>query len=144
MPAIRIRNLRASDYRAVLDVFSRSGIGPKPKGRDSRAAFQDQLRAPSNIYLGAFEGTRLVGTVLGTHDTRKGWVNRLAVLPEFQRRGIGSRLVRACERGLRKRGMRMFAALIDTDNAGSEALFRKLGYEVGTILYARKKRFRDI
>lgn len=96
------------------------------------------------MYLGAFDGKQLVGTVFGTHDTRKGWTNRLAVLPQYQRRGIGSLLVAACESGLRDRGMGMFAALIDEDNSTSMALFAKLGYEVTTIYYARKKLEPDI
>ena len=32
-------------------------------------------------------GGELVGVVLGTHDGRKGWINRLAVAPAYQRRG---------------------------------------------------------
>jgi N-acetylglutamate synthase len=141
---IRIRRLTASDYRSVLDVFTRSGIGPKSRGRDSRTAFVRQVRSRRNVYLGAFDGTQLVGTVLGTHDTRKGWINRLAVLPQYQRRGIASLLVAACESGLRARGMNMFAALIDEDNSTSRALFSKLGYDVSTIYYARKKLDPDI
>ena len=81
-----------------------------------------------------------MGTVLGTNDTRKAWINRLAVHPEYRRRAIGARLVRECERVLRKRGLEMFAALIEPDNVGSAAFFRSLGYDILPILYARKKR----
>jgi len=34
----------------------------------------------------------------------------------------------------------MFAALIDLPNRQSAALFRSLGYDVGKLWYARKKR----
>lgn len=96
------------------------------------------------MYLGAFEGERLVGTILGTHDTRKGWINRLAVHPAYRRKGLATRLVREAERGLRHRGLRMFAALIEPGNAASEALFHSLGYEVVPIAYVRKKNDRQI
>ena len=81
-----------------------------------------------------------MGCVFGTHDARKAWINRLAVDPAFRRQGIASRLVRDCERGLRRQGMEMFAALIDLPNRESAALFRSLGYDVGKLWYARKKR----
>ena len=138
--AIQIRPLRLGDYEATIRVLDVCGLHPRVRGRDSRSAIARQLRSKQNVYLGAFDGSRLVGTVFGTQDTRKGWINRLAVLPEYRHRGIAGRLVRAAERGLRGRGMEVFAALIEADNAASRRLFAKLGYDTSDILYYRRKR----
>jgi ribosomal protein S18 acetylase RimI-like enzyme len=137
--AIRIRRVRPSDYDAMIALFQVCGLNPKTKGRDSPRSFTEQLRRNRGSYLGAFDGHRLVGVVLGTDDTRKAWINRLAVHPEYRRRAIAARLVRACERVLRAQGLQMFAALIEPENEASEAFFRSLGYEILPILYARKK-----
>jgi len=80
-----------------------------------------------------------VGVVLGTHDGRKGWINRLAVHPDYRRTHIASRLVRTCEHGLGEQGIQIFAALIEPDNAASKAVFRSLGYEIQPMLYVRRK-----
>ena len=136
---VRIRPLRLSDYDAIVRLAASSGLPLRLRGRDSRASFARQLRSNRTEYLGAFEGDRLIGVVLGTHDSRKGWVNRLAVHPAYRRRGIATRLVRACERALRAHGIAMFAALIDRDNGSSEDFFRSLGYEITLITYARRK-----
>lgn len=137
--AVRIRPLRRSDYPAMIALLQVCGLNPKTKGRDSLSSFTAQLRRNRGSYLGAFDGDRLVGTVLGTHDTRKAWVNRLAVHPDYRRRAIAARLVRHCERVLRREGLEMFAALIEPENEASEAFFRSLGYEILPILYARRK-----
>jgi N-acetylglutamate synthase len=137
--SIRIRSLRLSDYDPAISLLRASGMEPRLKGRESRTAIAAQLRTRRNVYLGAFDRDRLVGTVFGTHDTRKGWINRLAVHPDYRRRGIAERLVRRAERGLAEQGIRMFAALIEPGNAGSEAVFRALGYEIHPMLYARRK-----
>ncbi len=142
--AIAIRRLRLGDYAAIIEVLRVCGLHPRTRGRDSRKNLARQLRSRQTCYLGAFDGGRLVGTVFGTHDTRKGWINRLAVLPEYQRRGIASRLVRECERGLRKYGLEMFAALIESENRPSRALFSRLGYTSSDILYYRAKDREDI
>lgn len=142
--AVRIRELRLADYPAIIEVFDLCRLTPRVRGRDSRRNMAKQLRARSNVYLGAFDGPRLVGTVLATHDTRKGWINRLAVLPEYRRRGIAQMLVRAAERALRGRGMEIFAALIEEDNVASQTLFRKLGYDPQSILYYRRKLRDDV
>lgn len=142
--AVTIRPVRLSDYDSMIRVFNACGLEPRVRGRDSRANIARQLRANRTLYLGAFDGPRLVGTVLGTHDTRKGWINRLAVLPEYRRRGIAGRLLRACEHGLRDQGIEILAALVESDNAASQALFTKHGYETTDILYFRRKVREDI
>lgn len=137
---IRIRPLRRSNYNAMIALFQLCGMNPKTRGRDSLRSFAEQLRRNADSYLGAFDGERLVGTVLGTHDTRKGWINRLTVDPEYRRRAIAARLVRRCEQILRKKGLEMFAALIEPENEASAAFFRSIGYDILPIIYARKKR----
>jgi ribosomal protein S18 acetylase RimI-like enzyme len=137
--AVTVRRLRLSDYEGMIEVFAACGLNPRVRGRDSRKNIARQLRANRTLYLGAFDGSRLVGTVLGTHDTRKGWINRLAVLPGYRRRGIAAKLVRACERALRREGMEIMAALVEPDNGPSQSLFRNLGYEATDILYFRWK-----
>jgi len=136
---VRIRPLRLADYKDLIALYRLCEIDPRTRGRESRSAFALQLRTSSNRYLGAFEGHRLVGAVLGTQDSRKGWINRLAVHPAYRRRGLARRLVKTCERGLRSQGIRMFAALIEPANKRSAAVFRSLGYEVQPMLYARRK-----
>lgn len=139
-----MRRLRLSDYDALIELFLVCGLDPRIKGRDGRAAIAAQLRSRCNVYLGAFAGDRLVGTVLGTHDTRKGWINRLAVHPDCRRSGIASRLVRMAERELRKQDIQMFAALIEPGNAESEGVFLSLGYDILPIRYARRKTHRGV
>lgn len=139
-PRVRIRPLKVSDYEGAVDVWLASGLGYRPRGRDSRSQFSSQLRRNRGRYLGAFAGRELVGVVLATHDTRKGWINRLAVRPEWQRKGVATALVRRAERALRKEGMLLITAMTEEDNPGSVAFFRKLGYEDYPVRYLRKKR----
>ena len=141
---IRYRPLRLTDYEAVIGLLAACDMNPHTRGRESPTAFARQRKAHPTTYLGAFEGDLLVGCVFGTHDARKAFVNRLAVRPGYRRRGIATRLVRECEKGLRRQGMEMFCAMIETENRASRRLFERLGYEVWTLWYARRKRHRDV
>ena len=138
-PGIRIRELRPGQYDSIVSVWRDAGLGFRGRGRDSRAAIESQLRQNRGLYLGAFDGLRLVGVVLATHDTRKGWINRLAVRPSHQRRGVATRLVGEAERALVARGISLVAAHVDRPNRASLRLFRKLGYEPFPVTYVRKK-----
>ena len=138
--AVRIGKLGLDDYEAMVALWRRVGLVNRVGIRDARRAFARQVRLNNGLYLGAFDGDRLVGTVLGTHDTRKGWINRLAVDPAYQRRGVGSRLLKACERALVRKGGRIIAALVVKGNEPSTNMFRRSGYELSEdILYVRKK-----
>jgi ribosomal protein S18 acetylase RimI-like enzyme len=141
---VGIREYRTEDYKSVLALWAGAGLPFKPEGRDRRKVVDSQVRQPNVVFLVAECGGRIIGTVLATHDGRKGWINRLAVDPGFRRRGIGSRLVRKAETRLEALGMDVLACLIEEGNDASARTFETLGYERHPeIHYFVKKRYPD-
>lgn len=142
---IIVRVLSLDDYERWMEVWQRAGLhSVRPQGRDSRDAFARQLASGTHTLIGLQAGTRLVGVVLATHDGRKGWINRLAVVPECRHRGYATRLVVEAERALREQGITVIAALIEPDNDTSLALFRRLGYvEAMGMHYVSKRDSKD-
>ena len=141
---LRIREFRIEDYSRVMELWAEGGLPLKPKGRDSRDNIALQIKMPNVLFLVAEdgEGGRVVGTVLATHDGRKGWINRLAVDATLRKQGIGARLVREAERRLEDMGMEILACLIEDDNAVSMAVFEKLGYKKHPeIIYFAKRNY---
>ena len=133
------RRLTVDDYDAILALWQRAGLDTiRPQGRDSREAFADQL-ARGQVVLGLEDAGRLVACVVITDDTRKGWINRLAVEPDYRRQGLAARLVAEAEKELRARGIQVFAALIENENAASLSLFQREGYKTENIYYVSKR-----
>jgi len=143
---IEIRTLTIQDYDAMVELWKRAGLPSKPKGRDSRQMIEKQMKAFPEFFIGAFHNGKLVGVVIGSYDERmKGWINRLAVDPEYRRRGIAQQLINAVEKALEKRGAAIFCALIETPNDESLGLFQKMGYTAHRdILYVTKRKSQDI
>jgi len=126
---VTIRVLTLDDYDRWMSVWQRAGLhSVRASGRDSREAFARQFASGTHTMLGLELAEELVGVVLVTHDGRKGWINRLAILPEHRRRGYAARLVTEAERVLHALGITVFAALIEPGNDASLALFQELGY----------------
>ena len=139
---VLIRNFEISDYEEVINLWQLDNLPLKLKGRDNRAQLEQQIKLDQVIFLVAEKGNRIIGTVLATHDGRKGWINRLAVHPAARRQGLGTQLVKRAEEELEKRGLSLLAALIEEDNTASRQLFARLGYEPHPeIIYFSKKRF---
>lgn len=124
-----VRCLSLDDYERWMSVWQRAGLhSVRPLGRDSRLAFERQLATGTHTMLGLEREGELVAVVLLTHDGRKGWINRLAVLPEWRGRGYAKRLVAEAERVLQEQGMTVIALLIEPGNTASLRLFARLGY----------------
>ncbi len=137
---VTIRELRPDDYDALIALWEDAGLPYKPKGRDSWEAIQRQLELPTAIYLVAELDGKMVGAVLGTHDGRKGWINRVAVHPDYRGRGIARRLVEAVERRCLELGIQIFAALIEDWNETSMKVFERLGYQKHEDIFYYSKR----
>jgi len=58
-------------------------------------------------------GETIAGSVIGAWDGWRGNIYRLAVSPEYRRRGIARALVQEVERELAARGARRFAAVVE-------------------------------
>ncbi|MBN1810894.1 MAG: GNAT family N-acetyltransferase [Anaerolineae bacterium] len=137
--------LSLNDYDNLLSLWQRTGLHSiKPQGRDSREALARQLASGVLTILGLEVEGRLVAAVIVTHDSRKGWINRLAVDPDYRRRGYATRLIEAAEALLGEQGIPVTAALVMSDNAASLALFQKVGYvEVDSGIHYLTKREGD-
>jgi ribosomal protein S18 acetylase RimI-like enzyme len=137
---MEIRKLTIKDYEEIIKLWSKAKLPYKPHGRDSKEAIAAEMKANPNFFLGAFEDNQLIGVVILSRDARKGWINRLAVDPNHQRRGVANALIAESEKVLRKYGFRIFCALIEDYNTASKTLFKKCGYvEHRDIIYFSKR-----
>lgn len=138
-----IHELSLKDYKRIVDIWDQAGMHAKPKGRDSPDNLRKQLASGTVFILGDVQGGLLRGVIVVSNDGRKGWMNRLAVLPRFRDRGIASGLIMESEKRLRKMGIEIFAAHIEEENRSSRQLFEKLGYVPATDIIYFVKRLRD-
>jgi ribosomal protein S18 acetylase RimI-like enzyme len=144
MRQVTIRDMTSDDYDAVTRVWTEAGLPFRPRGRDRREKMRAEMERGSALFAVAEAGGEVVGVVLGTHDGRRAWVNRLAVLPAYQRQGIARRLVREVEARADALGIDIVAALIESDNEASLAFFREIEYlHSEDVEYVSKRRSSD-
>jgi len=125
---LRIRPFRMDDYREVRALWKKSGLKIRPG--DSRRAIQLKLKRDPDLFLvGEAEG-KVVATVIGAWDGRRGWIYHLGVLPTFQRKGMARRLVREVERRMKAKGVVKVNASVYKWNKRSLAFFKASGYEI--------------
>lgn len=143
--AITFRHLTSASVQDVLSLWQAAGLPVKQSGRDHPDRLRQEITSYPRNFIGAFDRARLVGVVVATWDGRKGWINRLAVHPEYRRRRVGQALIAEAERELDQRGALIIAALIEPDNDASLKLFENCGFqEYPNIVYVSKRKGTDV
>ncbi len=138
---IRFRNFSMDDYNAVVGLWELAGLPIKDQGRDRYEKIQEELKRGIAHFILAEIKSKLVGVVLLTHDGRKGWINRLAVHPEYRNHGIAHLIVQKSEEYLHSIGIEIIACLIESYNHESLMAFQKMGYiEFKDMHYLTKKK----
>lgn len=136
---ITYRELVPDDYDSMIAAWNAAGLPAKPVGRDSRAELSQHLLQEPEFFIGAFDNDKLIGLVIASSDRRKGWINRLAVIPDYRGRGIARELIRRAEQALYKTGIRIISCLIFKTNLPSIKLFESEDYDsTCPVLYLRK------
>ncbi len=87
-----------------------------------------EMERAETIFLGMFDSDKMIGTVMANSDGRKGWINRLAIDPDYRRQGLAGLLIIESEQFLYGLGVKVIAALTEGDNQPSEDTFAQSGY----------------
>ncbi len=139
------RPFKMTDYDDVIALWKRAGLIHKPDGRDRASKIKIEISQETSVFLVAEYKDVIIGSIFGTHDGRKGWINRLAIDPEFQKRGIAKSLVKLVEEKLHSIGIGIISVLIDDESNVSHEVFLKIGYRRhDDIIYYSKKSRDDI
>ncbi len=142
---LTFRTFRQDDYQAAISLWQGSGIPCKPNGRDAKEKILKETGNPGTLFLVVEKEGEIIGSVLATHDGRKGWINRLAIAPQYRLQGIASRLLTEAEAHLHRCGMEIITCLIEDDNPGSMKFFSRKGYiEHRDIIYFSKRKYPDV
>jgi ribosomal-protein-alanine N-acetyltransferase len=110
-----------------------------------RLSFEGELASSnSDSFVARFERSsgeeQLVAYIFFRIIADEVHIFRLAVTPEWRRRGIGSRLVTECLRFARRKGMSSALLEVRPSNAEAVALYTKLGFQ---IIATRPDYYRD-
>lgn len=128
MEDITIVSYKKGDYQTLISLWERSGLPYKPKGRDGEINIEKEVAGGKARFLFAIHNNDHIGSALITHDGRKGWINRVCIIPEFRKNGIARKLVKAGEKWLQDQGIGIYACLIEGYNDNSFEAFKKMGY----------------
>ena len=129
---IRIRKAAPADAPRMVEIMQANHHYYTPEV-DGVEAIARQLEMTHNVILVAQMDELVAGFVLGTWDGARAFLFKMSVHPDFQKRGIGTKLVKEAARVYKKMGA-VTIGLSAADGTGGEQnnsvqFWEKLGFE---------------
>jgi ribosomal protein S18 acetylase RimI-like enzyme len=136
-----IREIRfPADYGAVLDLWKSMEKGVHVGPSDELDEIEKKLGRDPDLFLVAEFNQKIIATVMGGYDGRRGMIYHLAVHAEHRGLGIGAKLMEEVETRLRSRGCLKCYLLVTIDNDEAKMFYERLGWQHmdGVRLYGKE------
>ncbi len=140
---LKIRLLSIEDYAELYSLWkSVPGIGLNSFDDTLEGISKFLLRNPSTCFAAECDN-KIVGAIMAGHDGRRGYIYHTAVLPEYQRQGIGHRLVEAAMKALDEEGICKAALVVFKRNNQGNEFWERMGFTSRDDLMYRNRNIHD-
>lgn len=129
---MQICSAKQSDMDAVIALWEACGL-IRP-WNDPATDYRMALANETSVILLAHVGDELAASILTGFDGHRGWVYYLGVNPDYQKRGLGRKMMEAAEHWLRERNAPKIQLMVRDDNDGAIGFYKALGYAVQPVV----------
>lgn len=137
---VQLREFRfPEDYPAARFLWENAGSGIHVRRSDEPEEIQKKLQRDPDLFLVAETDGKMIGTVIGGFDGRRGLIYHLAVDATFRQHGIGSLLMEEVERRLKARGCIKCYLMVAEDNLSAMRFYEERKWERMDTIYTYGK-----
>lgn len=136
-PPLDIRAFNKNDEESVIQLWNDTGlIAPQ---NDPYKDIQRKLDIAPELFLVAIDGDQLIATVMGGYEGHRAWINYLAVVPEYQHKGVGQKIMRAIEERLVAAGSPKINLQVRSTNSAVIQFYESIGYSQEDVVSMGKR-----
>ena len=104
---------------------------------------QRKLNFQKELFFVGLLNDEIIATAMFGYDGHRGWLNYFAVLPNFQKRGFGKKLMTFGEMALIEKGCPKLNLQIRNDNTKAINFYQKVGYREDAAVSFGKRLIED-
>lgn len=123
-----IREMTIADYDEVYQMWQITSKRALSKA-DEKERIQKYLERGGGMSQVAVADGKIVGTVLASHDGRRGFIHHMAVLPEYRRKHIGHALAKKAISEIAKQGIEKTHIFCYRDNTTGQNFWSDFGFK---------------
>ena len=126
---VSIRQFRyPEDYASVRALWESMDRGVEVGRYDTPEEIERKISRDPDLFILAEENGRIIGSVMGGYDGRRGLLYHLAVAASHRQRGVGSQLLDEIESRLRAKGCMKCYLMVTPKNEEAELFYQKRGW----------------
>ncbi len=136
-----IRQFHTDDQEDVIELWSKCGlIAPQ---NNSKRDIERKLKVnPEWFLIGELNG-RIIATCMVGYEGHRGWINYLAVLPQYQRQGFATQMIQEAEKILRSAGCPKINLQVRSSNTGVIEFYKAIGFKRDDVVSMGKRLEQD-
>ena len=136
-----IRPYLTGDENAITELWHKCNL-LRP-WNNPKKDIERKLKVHPELFLVGLIESKVVAAVMGGYEGHRGWVNYLAVDPDYQRKGLGRQIMEAVEAEIEAMGCPKINLLVRTDNLAATSFYESIGYKVDQVVNMGKRLVED-
>ena len=136
-----IRSFHTDDIEDVIELWSKCGL-VAPQNNPQRDIERKLKVNPEWFLVGEFEG-RIIATCIAGYEGLRGWINYLAVSPQYRRQGFATQMIREAEKILKDVGCPKINLQIRSSNKEVIEFYKAIGFNKDDVVSMGKRLVQD-
>ena len=136
-----IRQFAPNDTNRVIFIWEQCDL--VRKWNNPNFDIQRKLNFQKELFFVGLLNDEIIATAMFGYDGHRGWLNYFAVLPNFQKRGFGKKLMTFGEMALTEKGCPKLNLQIRNDNTKAINFYQKVGYKEDAAISFGKRLIED-
>lgn len=132
-----IRPFQIEDEVAVIQLWHECCL--VVPWNDPQRDIQLKLQMQPELFLVGCIGSQVVASLMAGYEGHRGWLNYLAVSPDYQRRGFGRQMVEEALAKLETIGCPKVSLQIRKSNSQVIEFYKRLGFSVDDVVSMGKR-----
>jgi ribosomal protein S18 acetylase RimI-like enzyme len=132
-----IRQYLPGDEDSVIRLWQNTNL--TRSWNNPKADIDRKLKDSPELFLVGTIGNRVVATVMCGYDGHRGWVHYLGVDPEYQKHGLGRRIMETAAEKLKEKGCPKINLNVRKTNSEVIQFYNKIGYGEDEVITMSKR-----
>ena len=124
---INIRDFRPEDYSPLFELWKQCGLTQPERGDSPSVIQRCNKQGGRLLVMEETPDNKIIGSSWMTWDGRRIYLHHFGILPDYQGKGLGTKLAEASLDWIREQG-RQVKLEVHKDNQKAKKMYEKLGF----------------